>query len=88
MTGKKGRTVYRKSTDLMIRWLESNAIESTGPNPSIRGMRKRYWGDSALLVKCGTYLYLIDRVDDGREIFNGDSDVERRRRGGHRSKRA
>lgn len=33
---------------------------SAGPNPSIKGMRKLYWGDDAYIMKCGNYAYKVD----------------------------
>ena len=70
---KKGRTVYlnKKHTPdsaKWVAWLEKKCLASAGPRPCIRGMRKVYWGDYALLVKAGAYLYLLKREDDFKPL--------------------
>ena len=37
-----------------------------GPNGSVTGMRKLYYGDDALLVKCGAYVYKVDSATYSR----------------------
>lgn len=32
---------------------------NAGPRPNIKGMRKLYWGDDALLIRCGAYVYKV-----------------------------
>ena len=54
-----GLTIYRRSTRLMNRWLDWAACASAGPHPSIRGMRKLFWGKGANIVKCGVYIYRL-----------------------------
>ena len=36
------------------------AFPSAGPNPCIAGMRDKYWGRNALIIKCGSYAYKVD----------------------------
>lgn len=35
---------------------------SAGPYPNITGMKEKYWGLDALCVKCGPYVYLVDKI--------------------------
>lgn len=39
---------------------------STGPKPSIYGMRKLYWGADAPIIKCCNHAFLVDR-----EVYHG-----------------
>lgn len=32
---------------------------NAGPNPSISGMKNLYWGEDALCIKCGQYVYKV-----------------------------
>ena len=32
-----------------------------GPYPNITGMKNLYWGKDALCVKCGVYVYKVDK---------------------------
>lgn len=34
---------------------------SSGPNANITGMRNLYWGKDAYILKCGSYIYKVDR---------------------------
>lgn len=34
---------------------------NAGPRPSIKGMKDRFWGEDAYCVKCGQYVYKVDR---------------------------
>ena len=69
----RGRTIILKKKTTAdaakwVRWLEENCLASTGPYPSICGMRKIYWGRASLIVKAGAYIYLITSRDDGRKM--------------------
>lgn len=33
---------------------------SAGPYPNIAGMRSKYWGRNAYILKCGVYAYKVD----------------------------
>lgn len=33
-----------------------------GPYASISGMKKLFWGEDAYCVKCGVYLYKVDKA--------------------------
>lgn len=71
--GDKGRTVILLKKAVpdaakWVRWLEEKCEASAGPNSSICGMRKLYWGREALIVKAGAYIYLITRKDNGRKL--------------------
>jgi len=35
---------------------------SAGPRPSIKGMRKLYWGEDAIIAKVGQYIYKVGKV--------------------------
>lgn len=34
---------------------------SAGPNASISGMREQYWGKDAYILRCGSYIYKVNR---------------------------
>lgn len=36
------------------------SFPSAGPNPSISGMKKLFWGMGAKVIKCGQYAYSVD----------------------------
>jgi hypothetical protein len=40
--------------------MDNADVPNAGPRPSITGMRNKYWGKDALLVKQGNYVYRID----------------------------
>lgn len=70
---KRGRTIVfnkRHTPDAAkwVEWLERNCQSSAGPRCSLVGMRKMYWGREALIVKAGSYAYLIASKDDGRVL--------------------
>lgn len=70
---RKGRTIVllkKRTPDAAkwVRWLEENCQASAGPHPNLTGMRNKYWGRAALVVKAGAYLYLITSRDDGRKM--------------------
>ena len=72
-TERKGRTIILKKTETpnaakWVEWLEKNCQASAGPRPNIIGMRHKYWGNPALIVKAGLYIYLITSRDDGRRM--------------------
>lgn len=33
---------------------------SAGPGANVAGVRKQYWGNEALIIKCGSYIYKVD----------------------------
>lgn len=43
--------------------LEATCRASTGPRPCVAGMKSRYWGKDAPVVKCGQCAYLLNRAD-------------------------
>lgn len=42
--------------------IDLSVFPSAGPNPSIGGMKEKYWGKDALCVKCGRYVYKVDEA--------------------------
>ena len=69
----RGRTVIlpmrgNQTSKKWIEWLDKNCQASAGPYPNIAGMREKYWGKAALIVKAGIYIYLIANNDDGRRL--------------------
>ena len=36
---------------------------SAGPRPNVAGMKLKYWGKDAHVVKCGQYCYLLNKSD-------------------------
>lgn len=55
----RGITVCRRSTKEMHAWLNQNCQASAGPYPNITGMRNKYWGKNAQIVRCGRFIYLV-----------------------------
>lgn len=41
-----------------------DAFPNQGPNPSVIGMRNRYWGEHAMLVRQGEYVYNVTSRPD------------------------
>lgn len=67
----KGRTLRLGNVanrEHHIAWLEKNCEASAGPRASVSGMRKSYWGQKALIVSTGSYIYLMAHIDDGRNM--------------------
>lgn len=66
---KRGRTLYVRvrGRPCVERWLALHCVASTGPYPCISGMRKLYWGQDALVVKAGIYIYNMGR-DKGQVL--------------------
>lgn len=42
---------------------------SAGPNPSIKGMKEKFYGKDSMCVICGSYLYNLPNTDEGRLIY-------------------
>lgn len=40
--------------------LNLDSFPSAGPYPNITGMKNKYWGNDALCIKCGVYVYHVD----------------------------
>ena len=51
--------VKKRTSDRLVNMLES--FPCARPYPSVSGMKKLYWGEDALCVKCGAYVYKVDR---------------------------
>ena len=72
---RRKRTVKESRTKNPVRYLPVSVGKRLGienyPNfsasGSVSGMRKQYYGDDALLVKCGSYIY---NVTDNPDIYN------------------
>lgn len=64
MTGNKSRGKYR------VRYLpvKYHHMVQGCPNfsatGSVSGMRKLYYGENALLVRCGSYIYNVSRISN------------------------
>lgn len=41
-------------------WIPENS-PSAGPNCSVRGMKKLFWGEDAYCVRCGQYVYKVPK---------------------------
>lgn len=65
----RGRTVYLslRNRDGLAGRLDRDCIGSAGPHPCIGGMRKRYWGRDALVVRSGVYAYYMGK-DTGQAV--------------------
>lgn len=66
---KKGRTITIRVKDRpnLYKLLNDNCIASAGPYGNLTGMRQKYWGEQALVVKYGAYLYYFGK-DIGQEL--------------------
>lgn len=60
---RRGRTLYYRvrGRPEVVRMLEHSCIGSAGPYPSISGMRKKYWGKDALVIRAGAYAYYMGK---------------------------
>lgn len=55
MTAKKGGYQY-----VPVRFAKSlENYPSAGPYPNITGMRNKYWGQDAYIIRCGAYVYKV-----------------------------
>lgn len=53
------KTIYASAKELKARGIDLSGHPSAGPNPSISGMKKLYWGIDAYVVKSGSYIYKV-----------------------------
>jgi len=53
------KTIYASAKELKARGIDLSGCPSAGPNPSITGMKKLYWGIDAYVVKSGSYIYKV-----------------------------
>ena len=53
------KTLYLKKDQASSLCLEE--FPNAGPRPSIVGMKKLYWGENALCIQSGTYVYKVNR---------------------------
>ena len=53
--------IVTKTKRLPIKYfhLVSGQFPNAGPNPSISGMKKQFWGMDSICVMCGQYLYYL-----------------------------
>ena len=63
MSTGRGRTLYvsTRGRPEVARRLQRDCIASTGPYPCISGMRKKYWGRDALVIRAGAYAYYMGK---------------------------
>ena len=53
------KTIYASKRKLKTMGISLDGCPSAGPNPSITGMKKLYWGIDAYVVKSGSYIYKV-----------------------------
>lgn len=53
------KTIYASAKELKARGIDLSGCPSAGPNPSITGMKKLYWGIDALCIKSGSFVYKV-----------------------------
>lgn len=63
----KGYTLYMTEAEFKKDYGNPYNYSSAGPYPSISGMRKLYWGKDAIIVKVGTYIYKVGKVDGNKD---------------------
>ena len=49
--------------------LHIEAFPNFSARGSIKGMKDKFYGKNALLVKCGSYIYNVGNSDYGRTIY-------------------
>ena len=52
------------------RRLHIEAFPNFSASGSIKGMKDKFYGKNALLVKCGSYIYNVGNSEHGRTIYN------------------
>jgi len=60
------KTIYASAKKLKAMGISLDGYPSAGPNPSIKGMKKLFWGKDALVVKTGAYIYKVPEDVYGR----------------------
>jgi len=60
------KTIYASKRKLKAMRISLDGYPSAGPNPSIKGMKKLFWGKDALVVKTGAYIYKVPEDVYGR----------------------
>lgn len=65
----RGRTITIRVKDNpnLGKILDEKCIGSAGPYGNLTGMRQKYWGEQALVVKYGAYLYYFGE-DRGQDL--------------------
>lgn len=65
----RGRTITIRVKDRpnLGKVLDEKCIGSAGPYGNLTGMRQKYWGEQALVVKYGAYLYYFGE-DRGQDL--------------------
>ena len=53
------KTIYVKKEKAERLGLDK--FPNAGPNPSIKGMKKLFWGEDAFLIRSGQYVYKVDK---------------------------
>lgn len=59
------RTKYVTKQQLQNKGIDLSVFPNAGPNPNITGMRRKYWGKDAYVIKSGRYAYKVPQ-----EIFD------------------
>lgn len=54
-------TKYVTKAMLKYKGISLSVFPNAGPNPNITGMRRRYWGKDACIIKSGRYIYKVTR---------------------------
>lgn len=69
MANERGRTITIRVKDRpnLRKVLSETCIGSSGAHGNLTGMRTLYWGNDALVVKYGSYLYYMGK-DRGQEL--------------------
>ena len=49
--------------------LHIEAYPSFHVSNSVAGMKKQFYGEDALLVKCGSYIYNVGGSEPGRDVY-------------------
>lgn len=48
-----------------------STFPGAGPRPSVAGMKKIFWGENSYCVRCGEYVYKVDRETWERFLNHG-----------------
>ena len=55
------RTLYLSKKRASTMGIDLSIYPSAGPNPSIKGMKKLYWGKDAHCIQQGVYVYKVPK---------------------------
>ena len=58
------KTIYITKAQEKELGIDLSHFPNAGPNPSVSGMKRMYWGKNALCIRQGQYVYNVSSVPD------------------------